>query len=224
MDNSVAPPRTDAPIVFPVERGASVSRHANAAGASTGLLMRILDELDYGLMLVDDRAKVRFANRVALGECASTHCMHLHEGHVRPRLERHHEDFRRALGAARHGRRSMLNFQTEGGMASLAVVPMTEPADPSREPATLLVFSRKQVCEPLTVDFFARQHRLTAAEVSVLRGLCGGMRPSEIARAAGVALSTVRTQIGSLRMKTGAGSIGELVRVVTVLPPIVAVA
>ena len=47
------------------------------------------------------------------------------------------------------------------------------------------------------------------------------MKPAQIARAAGVAMSTVRTQITSVRLKTGARSIGELVRLVTVLPPII---
>jgi len=36
-----------------------------------------------------------------------------------------------------------------------------------------------------------------------------------------VAVSTVRTQIGSIRAKTGAASISELVRQVAVLPPLV---
>jgi hypothetical protein len=36
-----------------------------------------------------------------------------------------------------------------------------------------------------------------------------------------VALSTVRTQIGSIRTKTGAGSIRDLVRQVALLPPLV---
>jgi DNA-binding CsgD family transcriptional regulator len=36
-----------------------------------------------------------------------------------------------------------------------------------------------------------------------------------------VAVSTVRTQIGSIRAKAGAGSISELVRQVAVLPPLV---
>ena len=47
------------------------------------------------------------------------------------------------------------------------------------------------------------------------------MRPNEIASRAGVAVSTVRTQIGSIRSKTGATSIRELVRQVAVLPPLV---
>jgi DNA-binding CsgD family transcriptional regulator len=62
---------------------------------------------------------------------------------------------------------------------------------------------------------------LTPAETRVLELLCAGVRPTEIAGRAGVAVSTVRTQIGSIRAKTGAASIRELVRQVAVLPPLV---
>ena len=55
----------------------------------------------------------------------------------------------------------------------------------------------------------------------MLELLCSGVRPTEVARQQGVAVSTVRTQIGSIRAKTGAGSISELVRQVAVLPPMV---
>jgi DNA-binding NarL/FixJ family response regulator len=73
------------------------------------------------------------------------------------------------------------------------------------------------------VEFFARERCLTGAETHVLRALCEGERPVEIARRCGVALSTVRTQISSLRLTTGASCINELVRIVTMLPPIVPV-
>ena len=49
----------------------------------------------------------------------------------------------------------------------------------------------------------------------------GHTHAAEVARQQGVAVSTVRTQIGSIRAKTGAGSISELVRQVAVLPPLV---
>jgi len=55
----------------------------------------------------------------------------------------------------------------------------------------------------------------------LLEQLCAGVRPAEVARHKGVAMSTVRTQIGSIRSKTGSGSIAELVRLVAVLPPMV---
>jgi DNA-binding CsgD family transcriptional regulator len=47
------------------------------------------------------------------------------------------------------------------------------------------------------------------------------VRPTLIAQTQGVAVSTVRTQIGSIRAKTGAASISALVRQVAVLPPLV---
>jgi DNA-binding CsgD family transcriptional regulator len=107
-------------------------------------------------------------------------------------------------------------------MLSLAIVPVGETLEAGRtEGSALLVFGRRQVCEPLSVQFFAREHRLTTAETAVLHGLAEGLRPAEIAKDAGVPMSTVRTQITSIRLKTGARSIGELVRLVTVLPPIV---
>jgi DNA-binding CsgD family transcriptional regulator len=49
--------------------------------------------------------------------------------------------------------------------------------------------------------------------------LCEGLRPSDIARRQRVAISTVRTQIGSIRLKTGASSITSLLREIALLPP-----
>jgi DNA-binding CsgD family transcriptional regulator len=71
------------------------------------------------------------------------------------------------------------------------------------------------------VHGFVRSVNLTPAETRVLELLCSGVRPTAIARQQNVAVSTVRTQIGSIRAKTGAASISELVRQVAVLPPLV---
>lgn len=184
-------------------------------------LLRVLDEIDYGLMLVTDNAKVCFANHVALRECSAGFPMRLQDGRVQPRTEREVEPFLKALAAARHGRRSMLSLQSQEAAVSLAVVPMAGLADIAGAPTTLLVFGKRQVCEPLSVELYAQTHHLTNAERSVLRGLCRGLRPGQIAAETGVAVSTVRTQIRNIRVKTGTTSIAELVRRVTVLPPIV---
>jgi DNA-binding CsgD family transcriptional regulator len=68
---------------------------------------------------------------------------------------------------------------------------------------------------------YARRHGLTAAEMHVLRALCEGLPPAEIAAEFGVKLATVRTQVASIRSKTEAASIRELVSRVAALPPIV---
>ena len=104
---------------------------------------------------------------------------------------------------------------------SVAVVPLATVAADDTPHLTLLVFGKRHMCEALSAHWFARSHGLTPAEIRVLAALCEGRRPSDVATAQGVALSTVRTQIGSIRAKTGAESIRALVRQVAVLPPLV---
>ena len=84
----------------------------------------------------------------------------------------------------------------------------------------LLVFGKRSAAETLTVDFYARSHGLTGAEMTVLKHICGGMKPKEIARDQGVAISTVRSHICSIRIKTQTASIRDLINRVAVLPPI----
>ena len=50
--------------------------------------------------------------------------------------------------------------------------------------------------------------------------LCKGLQPADIARLQGVAISTVRTQIASLRHKTGAATVADLVHHIARLPPV----
>ena len=54
-----------------------------------------------------------------------------------------------------------------------------------------------------------------------MKGLCADFTPQQIANRQGVGLATVRTQIGSIRLKTGACSIRARVRQVALLPPLV---
>jgi DNA-binding CsgD family transcriptional regulator len=54
----------------------------------------------------------------------------------------------------------------------------------------------------------------------VMAGLCEGRSPNDIADQQGVAISTVRAQIGAIRSKTGSPSIPALVRQLAVLPPL----
>ena len=87
--------------------------------------------------------------------------------------------------------------------------------------AVLLVLGKRQVCGQLAVQWFARVHGLTPAETRVLESLCNGLEPREVAQLNHVGLATVRTQIGSIRAKTGADSIRSLVGQVAKLPPMV---
>ncbi len=193
----------------------------DAEGSRMGLLTRVLNELDYGLMIVSDTGKVSLANQAALLECGPAQTMQIQGSHIQPRDERERGNFTRALAASRLGRRSMLTLHSLQDAVSLAVVPIGEVAETGDAFGALLAFGKRQACEVLSMEFFARDHGLTSAEGRVLKSLCNGLRPAQIARDADVALSTIRTHISNLRLKTGAKTIGELVQRLTMLPPIV---
>ena len=115
---------------------------------------------------------------------------------------------------AGRGLRKLLSFGEGAGRQLAALVPVDTGV-------AALMLGKDRVCEELSIQAFARTFSLTAAETRVLVALGGGARPTEIARDQGVKLSTVRTQIGAIREKTGAEGITALVRLVAALPPMV---
>jgi DNA-binding CsgD family transcriptional regulator len=60
--------------------------------------------------------------------------------------------------------------------------------------------------------------RRTLIQRRVARQLCAGSEPIEIADEQGVALSTLRTQIGSIRAKAGHKSVRALLHTLARLP------
>jgi DNA-binding CsgD family transcriptional regulator len=184
-------------------------------------LAAVFDEIDYGLILLDADAHVVHLNQAARVELDGTHPLQLQGTEIRARRAQDDPALADAIDAARRGLRRMLALGGPKQVANVAVVPLAGPCGAGS--ATLLMLSKRAVCEALSVEGFARCHRLTGAETRVLVELCRGAPPGEIASELGVAVSTVRTQIGNLRLKTGAGSIRALVRQVAVLPPLVSV-
>ena len=184
-------------------------------------LAAMLDEIDYGMLLLIDENRVVHANHAARAELDADHPLQLLGDELRLRHGQDVAPLCDALAAAsRRGLRKLLTLGEAPNRISVAVVPL--PAfDPQHQHATLLVFGKRQMCEELSVHWFAQAHGLTIAETQVLKALCTGAQPSGIAKSQGVAISTVRTQISSIRSKTGAASIRDLVRQVAVLPPLV---
>ena len=183
-------------------------------------LSRMLDEIDYGMMLVTPQAHVTFMNHAARLELDGRHPLQMHGRSLGAHRPQDVAPLYDALAAAQRGLRRLITVGEGDQRVSVSVVPLPENAGQDT-PVTLLVLGKRRVCEQLSVQGFARSVSLTPAETRVLEQLCGGVRPSDIARDGGVAVSTVRTQIGSIRAKTGAASIRHLVQQVAVLPPLV---
>jgi DNA-binding CsgD family transcriptional regulator len=192
----------------------------NASAAAPNWFASMLDEVDYGMLLVADDRIVLHSNHVARAELDAQHPLQLLGAELRVRRPQDVAPLREAITAARErGLRRLVTLGEGADRVSVAVVPL--PAAPGDEAMTLLVFGKRRMCEALSAHWFAREHGLTPAESRVLAALCEGVQPTQIAQDLGVAISTVRSQIGSIRIKTGAESIRSLVRQVAVLPPLV---
>lgn len=180
----------------------------------------MLDEIDYGMLVVTGEQSVLHANHVARAELDQEHPLQLLGTELRVRRPQDVLPLREALTAAHDRRlRRLITLGQAAHEVSVAVVPLPVPA--GEEALTLLVFGKRRVCEALSAHWFAREHGLTSAEARVLAALCDGQPPNLIAAHQGVAISTVRSQISAIRSKTGAASIRALVRTVAVLPPLV---
>ena len=201
------------------DRGDRADR-AQPAALTRQLLAAAFDEMDYGTLFLSAEPcaagaapRVLHANDVALMELDDTHPLQLVGDELHARRAHDAALLNEAVRNARQrGLRKLLTLGAEARPVSVSVVPLPG--------AVLLSLGKQQMCEELTVQGYAAGCGLTPAEARVLAGLCRGESPECIAAELRVRISTVRTQIGSIRLKTGTDSIGALVRRVSVLPPL----
>jgi DNA-binding CsgD family transcriptional regulator len=178
----------------------------------------LIDEIECGMIVCDGHGVVQLANLAARQELAS--------GRI---LERVGETLRciggaadgldTALRAAVHkGRRQLIQLSHRGDRLLVSVVPLR----PAGSDATyaLVVLGRRRPCSDLGLEMLANVYGLTLAERRVLAALMNEASPREIAAANSVALSTVRTQISSIRSKLGTRSVDGLLIRAAEVPPV----
>ena len=194
-----------------------------AASLSSQWLTLVLEELDYGVLLLNAGGQVLHCN-LAARRCldAGQHPLRLVNGHVSARNADDEEALADALEAAEQaGRRCLLKLSSGKNQAALqanvVVVPLNRDVS---QAAVLLVLERPQLCGELAAQWFAMRYKLTPTETAVLKALSTGDKPGRVAQQQGVAISTVRSQIQSIRAKSGANSISELMRQLAMLPPL----
>lgn len=209
-EHDASGPSCAAPGKLPVHPGDD-PRGARLAGA--------LDEVDYGIVLLAGADRIQFANRAALAELAAAGALRAVAGRLCAARAADASALERALGSAEsRGLRHMLVVGHGEHRLPLSVVPLPSSSVGERS-GTVVMLGKRQVCHPLSIAGYSRFHGLTGAEGRVLAELCNGAKPQDAARHLSVSISTVRTQIASIRAKTGAASIFALLRQLAVLPP-----
>lgn len=183
-------------------------------------LLRVLDEVDYGVLIIDAQGTILHANHLARHELASGRMLVSYGNSLLGSSAEFTSQMQNAMEAAFRGQRRLVLLNKGDRELSLAFTPLNHPLE-ADTPTVLVMLSRQSACDNLAVRMFARTIGLSPSEEAVLMGLCRGLEIPEIAAEHGVAPSTIRSQIKTLREKAGSPSIRRLLQRINSLPPVV---
>jgi len=203
-------------------------RRSGPGAGLAKLLASVLDEVDYGLVLIAADGHVVHANHAARVELAGAKTLQLVGRRLSGRSAVDQRALDEALASARdEGKRRMLAFApanalSEGKSCDLSIVPLPAPLSSNHSGhAVLISLPRSRIAETLSVDAYARELGLSRREQQVLAGLCEGLRVKEIAAKLEIGDETVRSHVKRLKAKTGCAGIVDIVNQVSRLPPMV---
>ena len=206
------------------DSAASPVGRLGTAALQANLLVSMLDEIDYGLLVLGADARILLANQLARLELRGERFVRRRQDKLAPNSARDGAKIEGALAKVRRGLRSLVTFSAADAELALSFVPLNSDAQPAAQipdvPLALVIFGRRDACEALTLHQYGRLHGLTGAEQALLPAIIRGLSVEAIAQQQCVSLSTVRTQLGSIREKTGAKSLRSLTARLTSLPPI----
>ncbi len=199
-------------------RRRAASLPASVPDVMSQLQLELLDEIEFGLIVCDGDGLVRFANQAASRELNHAGMLLRHDGRLR-QAEGASGDLLAALRqAALRARRSLVRMDRGSDRLLASVLPFG--ATHAGGQHVLVMLGRRQPCSELGLEMLAASYGLTLAERRVLAALVREASPREIALQNAVALSTIRTQIQSIRIKLGARNIEGLLLRAAEVPPV----
>jgi DNA-binding CsgD family transcriptional regulator len=173
---------------------------------TAALAQALFDQVGSGLIACDAEGFMRAVNRTARAELQRGRLIRACGLQLQRAPTAQGELAAAIRQAACKGRRSMVRLTAGEERLHLNTLPVLD----GGEALTLVVLGRRQACSELELELLASSYGLTQAERRVLAGLMQEERPSEIAERHAVKLSTVRTQISSIRAKLGTRSVEGL--------------
>ncbi len=188
----------------------------------SALLELLLDQVGYGIVCVSPAAAVRYCNALARDAVALGVPLRIEDGVLVCADRRETARLLAAIAlVARERVPRLVSIAAGRELTHISLVPLSGPVGGARQSDCIaLLLEQPHPCPPLAIHWYGVAHGLTGAERCVLDALNEGLEPSEIASQCGVALSTVRTQIASIRSKRGVPSIVALLRDLARLPPV----
>jgi len=203
-------------LVPHVQRAVRVHRRLQAAEVERDGMLRAFERQAIGFIICDGQGRLQVANPEAErllhggGLCVAQGRLRAGNGVG--------EALARALARATavpHAAGSVLRVpRPDAAALSVLVCPFRGriPLIGGEERLALLFVTDPERCGRLREEHLTRLYGLTAAEGRLLLALLQGRRLAEHAAAAGVSITTVRSQLQSIFAKTGVGRQADLVR------------
>lgn len=179
----------------------------------------LFDEISHGMLVVSREGRVLHSNRVARDEMARHGVLFVRQDALQTLSPLDDKLLQAALTKASGGVRSLVKLSGSGVTLMLSAIPLKHRTGVTCEQIALF-FERRAVCDSGMFVFFARSHSLTRTEEQVLMLLCRSLSTPDIAMELGVAVSTVRSHVRSLCIKTSTRGARELINRVATLPPV----
>lgn len=179
----------------------------------------LFEEISLGMLVISPQRRVLHSNRAARDEMAQHGVLYVRDDELQTLSPIDGKLLHGAIDRANGGIRSLVKLSGSGITLMLSAVPLKQRYGIPCEQIALF-FERRAICDSGMFVFFARCHSLTYTEEQVLNLLCRSMTTPDIALALDVAVSTVRSHVRSLCIKTGSRGARELVNRVAKLPPV----
>lgn len=183
-------------------------------------LSAAVDTLAYPLLAIQPDGLLLHANLAARELLALGKPLELGpDQRVAPHVAGQRGAFSSALQAASNGQAQQMVWADGESTVHATLRPLGDPSPGAPMPPVLLMLA-----PPADTVFdasgFASTHRLSHAETRVLEALLHGHQAELTAQRLGVGVATVRTQIASIRRKTGHDSVASLLAALGSLPPL----
>ena len=212
-------------IVPHVRRAVLIGKATDRTEAQAATFVDVLDGLSAGMFLIAADGRIVHANRAGDSMLNAGDCLRSTSGRLVARDSQADKILRGTLAAAAGGDAAIgvkgiaLPLSTHDGERYVAhVLPLTSGTRRLAGvagAATSAVFVRKAALDSRsTPDVIARAYDLTPTELRVLLAIVEVGGVPEVAAALGVAMTTIKTHVGRLLAKTGAGRQADLVKLV----------
>ncbi len=228
------------------ELGANGPQRDTDRSEEAELLAQVLDALSLGVWLLKANGRIVMANGTAQALCKGPEGLCVERGCLKLAAAAQQQRLLGALTKAAQGHWSMLTIRVGGKAYPLTVVPLgthlrapalqgnavgTQGAGPvhalyaGSNPlhegvVGMAILGCQQAGANLALNLFCREHSITPAEQQVLGLLFEGYAPTQVADRLAVSLTTVRSQISSIRQKSGSKSLNQLMCSLAALPPL----